>query len=155
MNIIKVKVFDAYKALEHLEYYKELGISDYNLFEYHNQIINKKGLIKPETGFFKKLQPIKPLDEDLIKKDKYELDNDEKMTLKMLKDSTKQAKDLYDSCKRKQHKYENILLNKIDKDFYDGDRWDCSLSPLGYCLYSEDECGEPRCIFCGEPEERK
>ena len=40
------------------------------------------------------------------------------------------------------------------KDIYDGDRWDCNLSPLGYCLYSDDE-GEPTCIFCGEPEERK
>lgn len=144
MNKIKVKVFDAYSVSDSDEkfYYANIDI-----FDYHNQIIRKDGTIK---GKFK------PLEHNLIEKIKYELDEIEKMTLKMLKDNTKQARNFYDSCKRKQHKFESMLIQSmdIDKDIYDGDRWDCNLSPLGYCLYSDDE-GEPICIFCGEPEERK
>ena len=158
MDIKKVKVFDAYEAHHnHWKYYKDLGISDYNIFEYHNQIINKNGLIKPGSKM-KGLVPIKPLEEDLVEKDKYELDELEKMTLKMLKDNTKQAKDFYDSCKRKQSKFEHMLIQRIntDKEIYGGDHWDCNLSPFGHCLYTFDEGGgEYCCIFCGEPEERK
>lgn len=161
MDIKKVKVFDAYEASfnnKSLDYYKSLGLSSSDLFDYHNQILGKNGLVKPcSRAKWRNLNPIKPLEEDLVEKDKYELDNLEKMTLKMLKDSTKQAKDLYDSCKRKQHKFEDMLIQNIDidKDIYNGDKWDCNFSPLGYCLYSYDESGEPCCIFCGEPEERK
>lgn len=159
MDIKKVKVFDAYEAHhKHFDYYKSLGLTDFSIFDYHNQIVNKNGMIKlrPEAKW-RKLNPIKPLEEDLVEKDKYELDELEKMTLKMLKDNVKQAKDFYDSCKRKQSRFESMLIQRIntDKEIYDGDRWDCNLSPLGYCLYSYDESGEPCCIFCGEPEERK
>lgn len=156
MNKIKVKVFDAYEVSNEDEsYYTCMGVSD--IFDYHNSIVNGKGMIKPNRDVsWKKLKPIKPMEKHLVEKDKYELDEIEKMTLKMLKDNTKQARNFYDSCKRKQHKFESMLIQSIDtdKDIYDGDRWDCNLSPLGYCLYSDDE-GEPTCIFCGEPEERK
>ena len=60
------------------------------------------------------------MEKHLVEKDKYELDEIEKMTLKMLKDNTKQARDFYDSCKRKQHKFESMLIQSIDKDIYDG-----------------------------------
>lgn len=151
MKTRKVKVFDAYSVSNSDEkfYYANVDI-----FDYHNQIVDKHGMVKSNSQ--SKLKPIKPLPENLVEKDKYELDDVEKMTLKMLKDNTKQARNFYDSCKRKQHKFESMLIQSIDidKDIYDGDRWDCNLSPLGYCLYSDDE-GEPTCIFCGEPEERK
>lgn len=153
----KVKVFDAYSVelAEDEKYYESIGVLD--IFDYHNSIVNSKGMMKPnKNASWKKLKPIKPMDKHLVEKDKYELDDLEKMTLKMLKDNTKQAKDFYESCKRKQRKFECMLVQEldIDKGIYDGDRWDCDLSPLGYCLYS-DEDGEPTCVFCGEPEERK
>ena len=159
MNKIKVKVFDAYLVEdEDKKYYKDLGIdiNGFGLFDYHNQIVNKKGILRPHTRFGI-LKPIKPLEKHLVEKDKYELDELERMALKMLKDNTKQAEDLYDSCKRKQDRFERMLIQSIDvtKDLYNGEKWDCSLSPLGYCVYEEDECGELTCIFCGEPEERK
>lgn len=153
----KVKVFDAYSVelAEDEKYYESIGVLD--IFDYHNSIVNSKGMIKPnKNASWKKLKPIKPMDKHLVEKDKYELDDLEKMTLKMLKDNTKQAKDFYDSCKRKQRKFECMLVQELDinEEIYDGERWDCNLSPLGYCLYS-DEDGESTCIFCGEPEERK
>ena len=161
MDIKKVKVFDAYSVEESKDedYYKDLGINinGFGLFDYHNQIVNKDGFIKPHTKYGK-LKPIKPLEKHLVKKDKYELNDLEKMTLKMLKNSTEQAKNLYDSCKRKQNKFEDLLIQRINtnKEIYHGDKWDCNLSPLGYCLYEYDECGgDYICIFCGEPEERK
>ena len=158
MNKIKVKVFDAYEVEDKdKKYYEDLGINTngFDLFDYHNQIVNKNGFINPHTKYGK-LKPIKPLEKHLVEKDKYELNDLEKMTFKMLKDNTRQAKDFYDSCKRKQNKFESLLIQSldIDKDLYDGDRWDCNLSPLGYCLYEYDE-GEYCCVFCGEPEERK
>ena len=159
MNKIKVKVFNAYLVEgKDKDYYKDLGINTngFGLFDYHNQIVNKNGMLKPRTKYGK-LKPIKPLEKHLVEKDKYELSELEKITLKMLKDNTRQAKDFYDSCKRKQNKFESLLIQSldIDKDLYNGDRWDCNLSPLGYCIYEEDECGESVCVFCGEPEERK
>lgn len=156
MNKIKVKVFDAYEVLGKDEkYYTSMGVLD--VFDYHNSIVNSKGMLKPnKDSSWKKLKPIKPMEKHLVEKYKYELDDMEKMVLKMLKDNTRQAKKFYDSCERKQSRFEHMLIQNIDidKNIYDGDRWDCNLSPLGYCLYSDDE-GEPTCIFCGEPEERK
>lgn len=152
MNKTKVKVFDAYiDFADEKDYYKNLGLSSYKLSKCHNAIINKKGLIKVEG-----IQPFKPLNEDVVEKDKYELDSEEKETLSMLKDSTKKAFNLYDSCKRKEQKYIRLLISKLDFDeLYDGDDWKCNLSPIGRCLYIQDDCGEFVCAFCGEPEERK
>lgn len=156
MNKIKVKVFDAYEVSDEDEKnYTYMGVLD--IFDYHNSIVNSKGMIKLNRGSsLSKLKSIKPMEKHLVEKYKYELDDIESMTLKMLKDSTRQAENFYDGCKRKQHKFEQMLIQNIDKDknIYDGERWDCNLSPLGYCLYSY-EGGEPTCIFCGEPEERK
>lgn len=151
MKTKKVKVFDAYSVSDSDEkfYYANIDI-----FDYHNQIVDKHGMVKSNSQ--SKSKPIKPLPEDLVEKDKYELDDAEQATLKMLKSTTKQAKDLYDSCKRKQSRYESLLLSQItDEDgIYNGDRNDCSLSPLGHCIYKYDG-NEYSCIFCGEPEERK
>lgn len=135
----KVKVFNAYKC-DRLD----------NSFKYHNCIVKKNGKIKDN---------ITPLDEELDEKELWELDDDERAVLQMLKSSVEQAKDIYDSAVRKQRRYENILINqlcnKIDINvenlFMSNDK--CDFSPIGKCVY-ENNC-EPTCIFCGEPEESK
>lgn len=156
MKKIKIKVFDAYIEAKDEKYYKDLGLEGFDIFEYHNQIVNKKGLVFPKKEWKKSLKPIKPLPQNIVEKDKYELDEEEKLTYKMFKDSTKKAKDIYESCKRKEEKYKSILLSKIDTDeeIYGGEDWDCNLSPIGKCLYHFDG-NEYSCIFCGESEERK
>lgn len=75
----------------------------------------------------------------------------------MLESSVRKSKDLYNSCKRKYERYERLLINSlpVEVDLYNGEEWDCELSPIGRCIYKIDDCGELTCIFCGEPEERK
>lgn len=153
MKEIKVKVFNAYSCNE--EYYKkEYDVNDYLIFEYHNQIIKKDGFVLSNKDWRGKLPKIKPLPEDIVEKTKYELDENERVTLSMLKDTEKQLKNLYDSAKRKREKYEGLLLKQLGEDIFLGERWDCNLSPFGYCIY-DYKYDEPTCIFCGEPEERK
>ena len=84
MKKIKVKVFDAYIEVKDEKYYDDLGLNGFDIFEYHNQIIDKNGLVYPKKGW-RSLKPIKPLPQDIVEKDKYELDKDEEMILKMLK----------------------------------------------------------------------
>lgn len=150
MKTKKVKVFDAYSVSDSDEkfYYANVDI-----FDYHNQIVDKHGMVKSNSQ--SKLKPIKPLPENLVEKDKYELDDVEQATLKMMKSTTKQAKDLYDSCKRKQSRYQSLLISQITGEYtvYNGDN-NCSLSPLGHCIYKFDG-NDYTCIFCGEPDERK
>ena len=106
MNKIKVKVFDAYEVSDEDEKnYTYMGVLD--IFDYHNSIVNSMGMIKPnKDSSLNKSKLIKPMEKHLVEKYKYELDDIESMTLKMLKDSTRQAENFYDSCKRKQHKFE-------------------------------------------------
>ena len=48
MKTKKVKVFNAYEVSnEDKSYYTYMGVS--NIFDYHNSIINDKGIIKPIT----------------------------------------------------------------------------------------------------------
>lgn len=158
MNKKEVKVFDAYSVEdEEKKYYSNLGLDNYYLMKYHNCVLRKNGTIKPTGLFTKHLKPIKPLDKNLVIKTKWELDPIEKETLSMLKSSVKKSKDLYDSCKRKYERYESLLIGSlpIEEDLYDGEEWDCELSPIGRCIYKVEDCGESTCIFCGEPEERK
>lgn len=158
MNKKEVKVFDAYSVKDEEEkYYSNLGLDNYYLMKYHNCVLRKNGTIKPTGLFTKHLKPIKPLDKNLVIKTKWELDPIEKETLSMLKSSVKKSKDLYDSCKRKYERYESLLIGSlpVEEDLYDGEEWDCELSPIGRCIYKIEDCGEPTCIFCGEPEERK
>ena len=156
MKQIKVKRFNAYD-INNKQYYKDLGISDVDIFEYDKAVLNDKGFISPIQDYAKTyLGPIKPLNEDLEEAIKYELDDVEKQALKMLKSSRDKAEDLYDSCKRKYNRYNDLLIRSIfpDKQFYKGEHWKCDLSPLGYCIYEYTVNGS-FCIFCGEPEERK
>lgn len=150
MKTKKVKVFDAYSVSDSDEkfYYANVDI-----FDYHNQIVDKHGMVKSNSQ--SKLKSIKPLPENLVEKDKYELDDVEQATLKMMKSTTKQAKDLYDSCKRKQSRYQSLLISQITGEYtvYNSDN-NCSLSPLGHCIYKFDG-NDYTCIFCGEPDERK
>ena len=139
MNTKKVKIFNAYNC-DRLD----------DPFKYHNCIVKKNGKIKDN---------ITPLDEEIVEQEIWELDDEEKAVLQMLKSSVEQAKDIYDSALRKQRRYENILIQKVCDEmnidveslFMSNDK--CDFSPIGKCVY---ECGcEPTCIFCGEPEERK
>lgn len=139
MNTKKVKIFNAYNC-DRLD----------DPFKYHNCIVKKNGKIKDN---------IIPLDEEIDKKELWELDDEERAVLQMLKSSVEQAKDIYDSALRKQRRYENILIQKVCDEmkidacdiFLSNNK--CDLSPIGKCAYDCD-C-EPICIFCGEPEERK
>ena len=139
MNTKKVKIFNAYNC-DRLD----------DPFKYHNCIVKKNGKIKDN---------ITPLDEEIDEKELWELDDEERAVLQMLKSSVEQAKDIYDSALRKQRRYENILIQKVCDEmkidvcdiFLSNDK--CDLSPIGKCAYYCD-C-EPACIFCGEPEETK
>ena len=139
MNTKKVKIFNAYNC-DRLD----------DPFKYHNCIVKKNGKIKDN---------ITPLDEEIVEKEVWELDDEERAVLQMLKSSVEQAKDIYDSALRKQRRYENILIQKVCDEmkidvcdiFLSNNK--CDLSPIGKCAYYCD-CG-PTCIFCGEPEERK
>lgn len=139
MNTKKVKIFNAYNC-DRLD----------DPFKYHNCIVKKNGKIKDN---------ITPLDEEIVEQEIWELDDEERAVLQMLKSSVEQAKDIYDSALRKQRRYENILIQKVCDEmkidacdiFLSNDK--CDLSPIGKCVYDCD-C-EPTCIFCGEPEERK
>lgn len=156
MKQIKVKRFNAYD-ISNKQYYEDLGVNDIDIFEYDKAVVNDKGLISPIQDYAKcYLKPIKPLNEDLEEAVRYELDNTEKQAVKMLKNSKDKAKDLYDSCKRKYDRYNELLVQSIfpDKQFYLGEHWKCDLSPLGYCIFEYTANGSS-CIFCGEPEERK
>lgn len=136
MNTKKVKIFNAYNC-DRLD----------DPFKYHNCIVKKNGKIKDN---------ITPLDEEIVEQEIWELDDEERAVLQMLKSSVEQAKDIYDSALRKQRRYENILIQKVcDKmNINDGDWYKsnnrCDLSPIGKCIYTID-C-EPTCIFCGKPE---
>lgn len=158
MEYKKVKVFDVYKMEpEDIEYYKtNFNINDYDRFDFHNQIVKNNKVYSK----YSKNKSIIPLEQHLEEKTKYELSENERLVLKMFKDDVKKAKHFLDSAERKLSKYEHILVNSIedlhDADLYQGDEWECELSPIGRCIYKLDEYGnEYECVFCGEPEERK
>lgn len=158
MDIKEVKVFDSYSVTnEDKKYYYDLGLSDYEIMEYNNSILKKNGTIKPIYSYRNTFKSIKPLDNNLTTKTKWELDSVEKEILSMLKSSVKKSKDVYDSCERKYNRYIRLLLNQlpIKDELYDGNFWKCDLSPIGRCVYKQDNSGEFVCVFCGEPEERK
>lgn len=152
----QVNVFDFYLVKdEDKEYYEQFCDFD-NLELYHNKVVNDKGIIK-----LKGYPDVTPKLGHCTFTNKFELDKDEKDTLQMFNSTVKQAKDLYDSAKRKKDRYVGMLLRKACKELevdsnevFFGDDWNCNFSPLGHCIYKYD-CGEPTCIFCGEPEERK
>lgn len=155
----RTKVFDAYNASEHIKYYTEQGVKDYFIFEYHNQPLDKNGLVSPK-GVWKSLKPIKPNAKDLVTKYKYELTYSEKARLSVLNTQIERVEKLTDKLENKRNKLEQDILDEIlqDTDYdsiFEGDYWECELSPLGRCIYTNDECGESVCIFCGESEERK
>lgn len=154
----ETKVFNAYKADEHIKYYIEQGIKSHFIFEYHNQPLNENGLVNPQ-GTWKSLKPIRPKDDDLDIKYKYELNYKEKTRLSVLDTKIQRTEKLIRKLKSEKSKLEKEILDEVLQDFdyesiYEGDYWDCHLSPVGYCIYTND-FGEPECIFCGEPEERK
>ena len=99
---------------------------------------------------------MKPLDSDIKTITKYTLEDDEKAVLQMYKHTRKQLMDLVNSINRKEKRYKELIYKNFPYDYlFEGEYWDCNLSPFGRCLYTLDNSGEPKCIFCGEPEERK
>lgn len=154
---IETKVFNAYEADKNIRYYEKFMDFDY-IFEYHNQPVQEDGLVYPVKGW-KSLKPIKPKENDLEIKYKYKLSYEEKARLSTLDRQIIKAENLIEKLKYKKSKLEQEILNVVLQDFdyesiYEGDYWDCHLSPVGHCIYTDD-FGEPQCIFCGEPEERK
>lgn len=159
MNKIKTRIFNAYDADRHIDYYVKQGIKSHFIFEYHNQPVDSDGLVQPKKIWSKSLNPIKPKDVDLEIKYNYKLSCEEEIRLSILNSQIDKAKKLVNKLESKKSKLENEILDEVIKDFdyesiYEGDYWDCHLSPLGHCIYTDD-FGEPECIFCGEPEERK
>lgn len=153
MNKIKVKAFDAYKNSSAKDYYQSL-LGNKSIYDFHMKIVDKNNCIKC-NGI-----KIKVRDEDILEVDKYELDSVENDALKMFKSSTEKAKDLYDSCLRKEKRYKSLLLEEVcnllgKDDIFEGEKWKCDLSPFGHCVYHSNESGESVCVFCREPEERK
>lgn len=156
MNKKEIKVFDAYVKIENEEYYKKLGFTSNDLFKYHNQEVESDGYVRPQKVYIGDLPVMKPLVEDIKTITKYILEDDEKAVLQMYKHTRKQIADLLNSIIRKEDRYRKILYKKFPYDYiFEGEYWDCHLSPFGRCLYTLDGSGEPTCIFCGEPEERK
>lgn len=154
---IETKVFNAYEADKNIRYYEKFMNFDY-IFEYHNQPVQEDGLVYPVKGW-KSLKPIKPKENDLEIKYKYKLSYEEKARLSTLDRQIIKAENLIEKLKYKKSKLEQEILDVVLQDFdyesiYEGDCWDCHLSPVGHCIYTDD-FGEPQCIFCGEPEERK
>ena len=116
MKTKEVKVFNAYKC-------NRIP----NPFRYHNCIVKKNGKIKDN---------ITPLDEEIDTKTILELDDMENATLQMFRSSRSQAENMFDSCKRKEKRYETLLVTEacdklgISPDFiYFGDK-SCKLSPI-------------------------
>jgi len=89
-------------------------------------------------------------------KEKYRFDDEEMIEYIRLRDNVVYKERELDRAKKVFEKYKMSLFKKHFKgiDVFEGEYWDCKLSPLGHCLYSY-EYDEPTCIFCGEPEERK
>lgn len=162
MESKKVKVFNAYKSDdEDMKYYEDLGLNEFDYWNSHMKIINKNGLIKLPKNRLSEIDKFEPLEKNIEEVTKYEMDKLEEATLQMFKSSEEQARDLLDSAKRKRMRCEKLIIEKccealgIDVcNVYDGEHWDCNLSPMGHCIYRCDN-GEPECIFCGQPEERK
>lgn len=154
MNQKEIRIFNAYVKNE--AYYKKAGFTSNDLFKYHNQEIESDGYVKPKKVYRGNLSPMKPLEEDIKTVIKYSLDESESVVLQMYKHTRKQIVDLLNSINRKEDRYKKMLYKKFPYDYlFEGEYWDCNLSPFGRCLYTLDESGEPKCIFCGEPEERK
>lgn len=152
MKEIPLKLFDAF--VNDLTYYEKEYKLNYDLLieAYHNQKVDNHGNVKPIKKY-KNLPIIKAQPDDIKDLIKYELDNMERTTLSMLKDTEKQLYELHNSAKRKRERYESMLLEQFE-DCYNGDYNECKLSPLNRCLYKFDG-NDYVCIFCGEPEERK
>ena len=143
MNIIKVKVFDVYKNNDTEEYYKS-WIGDRNISDFHMAVINKDGFVKND-GIKLFIRS-----DDISEIDKFVLDDAENGARQMLHSSTKKAKDVFDSCLRKEERFDELLLDKICKSINIGNvclpKKDtcCNISPFGYCVCVP----EGKCIFC-------
>ncbi len=75
----------------------------------------------------------------------------------------KERESLYGQIENAQYRYEELIertlerLQQINPEITAiSEYWDCRLSPVGMCVYNEDE--DPMrdsCLYCGDPEERK
>lgn len=93
------------------------------------------------------------MDYEVREVDYYEFDRDEEMAYSMFASSTEQARQLYDSCLRKENRYKRLLLDSVDKDAVFDSR-SCDVSPFGVCCLKSSDDGVERCVFCGREKER-
>lgn len=141
-----VQVFNANTLTEQdLQFYKEQTDLDIKLF--HNQQVNKQGYVK--YNYNNSITKIKTLPQNIVDKEIIVLDDFEHATYTMFKHNTDKARDLYDSCKRKQDRFQNMLLQKLTKlNNLSIGTVDCDISPIGKCICNLDSDSNG-CIFCG------
>lgn len=156
MDKKEIKVFNAYIEPEDEEYYKKANYRLNDLFKYHNQEIDSDGYVRPWKIYRWYLPALIPSENNIKTITKYCLDEKEIELLEMYKQTKKQLYDLLASINHREEEYKKALYRKLPyKYLFEGEYWECNLSPFGRCLYTLDSSGEPKCIFCGEPEERK
>lgn len=142
-----VKVFNAklvdLKDPEQNKYYAvELAKSNkLNIFDFHNQILNSKNKLS---------HSFTPMIQHIEERQIYSLTPIEENIYKMNNNTIKQCKDLLDSQQRKQHRYEQLLIQQIEPKninyYIDGI---CPLSPIKQHIY--DTTQQPYvCICCKE-----
>ena len=147
MEKINVIVFDMNKVnLDDLNFYKEKYGIDYEALVSYDKSIVKNGWCKGSWTYLPKIQPLEHNCSNMIQ---YCRDLVESTAYSIIRNSTKQAQDLYDSCKRKEKKYEHILVESCCKDLnvdYDNviiSDEECNLSIIGKCVWLDGNC-----IFC-------
>ena len=151
MKKYKVKIFYAYfYDDEGDEYYKqfeeEMGYLD--VFDFHTHIVDDDGYVWCNNV------GIKPRPQDIREVYKYELTAEERAKYEEYSKNIQKAEELLKNANKTYTEYIDSLLASEGIEAYEDTAWECSLSPFGYCMYS-DEAGEEECVFCGEPEERK
>lgn len=141
-----VQVFNANTLTEQdLQFYKEQTDLDIKLF--HNQQVNKQGYVK-----YNLITKIKALPQNIVDKEITVLDDFEHATYTMFKHNTDKAKDLYNSCERKQDRFQKLLIHKLTgiKNPFICRNTTCDVSILEKCVCDLDnDSNINKCIFCG------
>lgn len=93
---------------------------------------------------------------EMIKMDK------EQLVIQNMKDNIKRLEDKLDEANTKLYKYcvktvvKDKHLNKYNVGLEFSEFWECPESPTGFCVYDlYSNSGRDRCLYCGQPDERK
>ena len=151
MNKSKVKILDL-SILSNKQYQKYKN----RLKDSHNKSLHIYDLDK-QIITNNHIKGILIDDQDTVETIKYELTNTEKKEYTKIKKNIIKYSSLLKNEQDKLKYFENNIINNlnINENLYEGEYWNCCLSPIGRCIYHMDNNGELSCIFCGEPEERK